>query len=290
MIKIRYALLFSSLRLVSELPFKEALASLLEIISRPFRKKDQRWLYFNLALVFRLSPHSYFAKSFEKQVYRHQFLALLETMSALFKTNKDTIEFEGLDLLRTKLDLPLVSEKGFIVTTAHIGSWEFVAHCVARASSKKFYVLAKPSKSKLITSLLESLRSNMGVKVLWTNRKGLLKDMIDVLKSRQGLGFVMDQKPDNRVGPVVSFLGQSTEFVSGPAKLACKFQVPVIGVYCIRLSENRYRVMSELIWQPGEVFLDETNLTQKMATSIENCVRSYPEQWVWNYKRWRPKS
>jgi KDO2-lipid IV(A) lauroyltransferase len=249
--------------------------------------RDQKLIASNVQRVFALPPHSSFSKSFQEQVFRSQWCVLMETLRANF-SKQDPVQVEGLDeLARTTQDL-MAAGKGLIIITGHLGNWEFVARYTARASGRRFHALAKPSKLPELTKILDALRQRMNTAVLWTDSKNLLKDMLKLLKAGECLGFVMDQKPEGRVGPLVQFFNQPTEFVSGPAKLSIRQGSPVLAVFCMRTGVLQYRIIQKLIVPADHGLNDEIELTQKMATSIEDVIRLYPEQWLWNYKRWRP--
>jgi KDO2-lipid IV(A) lauroyltransferase len=127
----------------------------------------------------------------------------------------------------------------------------------------------------------------MGTHVLWTDKKSLLRDMLKALKNGESVGFVMDQKPEGRQGPLVTFLGVPTEFVSGPGQMTAKTGCGVVSIFCLREGPFKYRILSEMLAAPGVAMADEAVLTQRMADAITRVVRLYPEQWTWNYKRWR---
>jgi KDO2-lipid IV(A) lauroyltransferase len=248
-------------------------------------KKDRAKLQRNVREIYQLPAHSGFAKQFERQVFHHQAIAMLETLAALMR-RPDYLDFVDFEPFQQEVMRLLAQGRGLIVVTGHMGSWELVAQVTAMASGREFYALAKPSKLAAFSVFLEKLRANMKTRVLWTNRRSLLREMMQILKTGQCLGFVMDQKPEGRKGPVVDFMGRPTEFVAGPAKLAMKLKAPVLGVFCMRDGQKRYRVHYEPI-MTGEEDWSEAQATQKMAHAIEAMIRLYPEQWVWNYKRWR---
>ena len=127
----------------------------------------------------------------------------------------------------------------------------------------------------------------MGVNVLWTDRKTLLREMLAALKRQESLGFVMDQKPEGRQGPSVDFLGINTEFVSGPATMAVRANCPIIAIFCLRVGRGRYRILSRTILGPNHQQQDEKLVTEMLAAAISDAIRLYPEQWTWTYKRWR---
>ncbi len=249
--------------------------------------RDQKLIASNVQRVYALPPHSSFSKTFQEQVFRSQWCVLMETLRANL-SKQDPVKVEGLDELAVTTQDLMSSGKGLIIVTAHLGNWEFVARYTARASGRRFHALAKPSKLPELTKILDELRQRMNTAVLWTDSKNLLKDMLKLLKAGECLGFVMDQKPEGRVGPLVQFFQQPTEFVSGPAKLSIRQGSPVLAVFCMRTGVLQYRIIQKLIVPADHGQTDEIELTQKMANSIESVIRLYPEQWLWNYKRWRP--
>jgi KDO2-lipid IV(A) lauroyltransferase len=127
----------------------------------------------------------------------------------------------------------------------------------------------------------------MGTTVLWVDKKSLLKDMLQVLKDGGALGFVMDQKPLARRGPLVTFFSQETPFVSGPASLAIRQGSPLLCVFCLRTGPFSYRLFWEIALRADHNQSDETQVTGILSTEIEKYIRLYPEQWTWNYRRWR---
>ena len=131
------------------------------------------------------------------------------------------------------------------------------------------------------------MRVKLGINVLWSDRKSLLRDMIKVLRNNGLLGFVMDQKPEGRVGHKVQFLGYPASFVSGPARLTIRNRCPVVAVFCIRKNPWKYEIIHKEILSADHSLEDEYEITKRMATEIENMVRTYPEQWTWSYKRWK---
>ena len=264
-----------------------AAADLFAALAPWILRRDQKLIAANCQRVYQLPAHSRFAKEFQKQVFRSQFVILLETIQSTL-AKKDPNTLEGIQQLSDIIKQLMEPGRGLIVVTGHLGCWEFVARYTAEASGKTFYALAKPAKIAEFTRLMERFRARMNTIILWTDRKNILREMLKTLKSGACLGFVMDQKPEGRIGPLVNFLGQATEFVSGPAKLAIRQGSPVLAIFCMRTGPQRYRLMYEVIAPADHGQGDETLLTQKMATAIETVIRLYPEQWLWNYKRWRP--
>jgi KDO2-lipid IV(A) lauroyltransferase len=263
----------------------DAFASLLLLLLRPFAGRELRYLAGNVQRVYGLPPGTVFADMFEAQNLRHQVICALETLRAV--QDPAAIRVSGLTELRALVAAAEAQNRGHLLVTAHLGSWELCAHYGHEAGTRPFHVLAKPSKFPAATAVLDGLRRGMGTPVLWTDRKTLLRDMLAAMRRAEALGFVMDQKPEGRQGPVVPVLGVPTEFVSGPAAMAARFDCAVIGIFCLRVGPFAYRLVSESILAAGHGIKDELDLTRRMAASIERVIRLYPEQWTWNYKRWK---
>lgn len=254
-------------------------------LSRLVGRKTLHWLYVNIHKIYQLPPHSSFAQSFADQVLTHQVQAAFDSCHLL--NFPDHLQLVDYDNCQKIADTMRRGKSGAIVVTAHLGNWELAGRVMAQAFQQNVFVLAKPSRSKALTQALTYWRQRFSMRVLWTDRKTLLKDMLSALRSGTALGFVMDQKPAGRKGPEVMFFGQKTAFVSGPGMLACKFDSPVMGLYALREGPLRYRVVCREIVPAGHGIKDEVELTQLMANDIEAVIRLYPEQWVWNYKRFR---
>lgn len=259
----------------------------LALLVRPFARKDLKRLRENVHHIYGLPARSHFAAMFERQCFAHQIRCGFETLRAMQKPQ--CIEISGFESLQTLVKAAEARGKPHILITAHLGAWELAAYFAGRAGQKTLSVLAKPSRYQAVTQTLDKLRrSSLGTPVLWTGSKSLLRDMLSILRRGEPIGFVMDQKPEGRQGPIVPFMGIMTPFVSGPAVMALRADAAVLGIFVVREGAYRYRILSETVWQGLEVDSpDETELTARMAQAIERVIRAYPEQWTWNYKRWR---
>lgn len=280
------AIIDSFVLLLSHLPrrFVSAVAFVLSHFIYHTAKKFNKRIFQNTMRVYGVPAHSYFAKQFVWQIITHQVICALETFRIIYRQRDFRVI--GLEDLRTQVARAESQGYGHMIITGHIGSWEMVAFFGKSVSHKPFHVLAKPSKSKALTLFLQNLRNKMGTPVLWNHRKNLIREVLSALKRGESVGFVMDQKPEGKKGPIVDFLGNPTPFVGGPAAIAIKTQCAVIAVFCLREGPMEYRLLSRTLLSGGHHFDDEVKLSQVMAEEIEGVIRAYPEQWLWNYKRW----
>ena len=248
--------------------------------------RDVRLMRRNLALVLGLRPGSPEARDLEWRCVRHQIVTALETVRISFDPRRlDVRAMAGFDDLRRLMAEVEGHDRGQVLVTGHLGAWELLAQSTVQASGSPVCAVAKPSRSAAASRFVERMRARAGVRVIWSGRTSLLRDMLRCLKGRETLIMVVDQRPDQRRGPEVSFLGRRTEFVGGPAALAAKRDCPLIAAFCVREGPFSYRLESEMLRRPGGT-RDAVELSQRIAGAIERRVRERPEQWMWNYRRW----
>lgn len=249
-----------------------------------FARKEIRQLYLNIERVLGIPPHSTFARAFADQNLHMQITIALETLREVYRPGQ--ISVEGYDQFSKTLSTLKQKGRGLIVVTAHQGSWELLSQQVSLACAGDLYVLAKPARIPALTKALDKFRERGGTKVLWTDSRALLRDMLRVLRSGGCLGFVMDQKPQNRIGHRVPFFGIPTEFVTGPATVAKKTGAPVAVIFCTRTRPFHYRLSCTVITEDPSQFA-EAELTTRLVKEMEREIKLYPEQWTWTYKRWK---
>jgi len=116
-----------------------------------------------------------------------------------------------------------------------------------------------------------------------------LRDMMAIAQRHEHLGFVMDQRPENRQsGHPCVFLGvPGTNIVQGPVLMAIRKSMPVCGVYMMRVAPRKYRSYVSEIVPVAHGETDEQRVAQLMADDMSRMIRLYPEQWAWNYRRWK---
>ncbi len=255
--------------------------------ARGLSRRDVRLLRQNLAVVLGLPPGSAAARRLERRCVRHQIVAVLETLRISFEPTRLEVEtMRGFDEFRQLMAEAEAHGRGQLLVTAHFGAWELLAQSTVRAASRSVCAVAKPAPQPAVSRFVKRMRERAGIGVIWSGRASLLRDMLSCLGRQETLIVVADQRPDRRRGPEVEFLGRPTEFVAGPAALAAKRDCPMLAAFCIREGPFAYRLESEILRLPGDTE-DRVELSQRVAAAMERRIRALPEQWMWNYRRWR---
>jgi len=275
----------STLMLMVPTSFVDALVAVFYCLVHPFLGRERAIIVQNAMHVLQLSEQD--AKTFSQRVLKSQFIIYLETI--LFCFHRDALKFDGVIEYNRAVSQILSHDKGVVTFTAHLGAWELAGYFATLAAGRPMYVLAKPSKTMWINPILDKMREKLAMKVLWTHSKSLLRDMLSILDRGEGLGFVMDQKPALKQGGIpVEFMGiANTSIVQGPAQMIAKKNVAAFGSYCVRLGPRHYRVIATIAMTPDHAETNLAKISACLAKDMESVIRQYPEQWAWNYRRWK---
>ncbi|WP_293443926.1 lysophospholipid acyltransferase family protein [Persephonella sp.] len=195
--------------------------------------------------------------------------------------NKIFVVEKGEDILR---------EKGSkIIITAHIGNWEVGgAGLVSRYGD--LVSLAYRMKNKKLNDLINSIRRASGLKIIFHDQP--LKDFVKALKEGKRVVFLADQNALRHRGVFVDFFGLPASTVVFPAKLAYRYNVPVVFAYqYFDYKEKIYRAdIKKISWEPSKDKEESIkNLVQIYTKEIENAAKKYPDQYFWVHKRWKTR-
>ncbi|WP_457642958.1 lysophospholipid acyltransferase family protein [Persephonella sp.] len=178
---------------------------------------------------------------------------------------------------------------GKILITAHIGNWEIGGAGLA-GKVGNIVSLAYRIKNRKLNQLITDIRNSAGMKIIFHDQP--LKDFITALKEQKIIVFLADQNALRHRGVFVEFFGLEASTVFFPAKLAVKYQVPVLFAYqYYDYDEQVYRaVVKEIQIPEGKTEKEKVKaLVQRYTTEIEKAVRKHPDQYFWVHKRWKTR-
>lgn len=193
----------------------------------------------------------------------------------------DRIELENAAALTEALG----EGRGVILVSGHYGNWEWLGRRVA-AAGYRFAALYKEPKNADFGARLKEIREAAGlVQIDHDDMRGAL----GWLRDGGVLGIIMDQEPrKSRDGALAPLFGQPTMTHVGPFKLARLARVPVMTVFCRRLSLGRHRGRLEPLPLSERSDLDEAVAEDATAFNarLEAAIRERPDHWLWMYRRW----
>ncbi len=182
--------------------------------------------------------------------------------------------FERIDL-SGKEKLPC--KGGNILVGIHFGSWEL--YNAFFASEVPLAVLAKKQKNPGIDKFLDETRGK-------TEFTFSLKSIIQYIKKDWNVGLVVDHGAEENAA-FVELFSQIVPAPQGAVFLAKKFNRQIFPCYGYRLKRFSHKVIvGDPINTSGKT---EKEVLQEMNKFYEGIITSYPDNYLWSYKRFKRK-
>ena len=178
--------------------------------------------------------------------------------------------------------------KPALIFAAHLANWELPAICAATYKLDSAVLYRRPNIKRLNDWITETRSATMG-ELISTGLDAPMK-ISQALERGAHVGMLVDQYYVR--GVEVTFFGRKTRANPLIARLAKHFDCPIHGTRIIRLPGNRFRAELTDEIQPvrdADGKVDIAGTMQQIITVIEGWVREYPEQWLWQHRRWRPE-
>lgn len=188
---------------------------------------------------------------------------------------------------RDHLDEAVNQGRGIILLTAHLGFWE-AGNYIFPALGLPLDIIAKPLKNRLTDAYFCKIRRHFGAEIL-SSRKGARR-ILKSLQSGRAVGLLLDQHISPPGSIPVDFFGRRAYTTTAITSLAMKYRIPIVPSFCLRQSDDRYRVWFEpLILLKGKGEQAVADNTQYLSNVMEAAIRQEPSQWFWVHQRWRQK-
>jgi KDO2-lipid IV(A) lauroyltransferase len=171
-----------------------------------------------------------------------------------------------------------------IFLTPHFGCWELTARMISRFRPVTF--LYKPLKKSKEEAFLLSMRAQHDLFMAPANKKGIFS-LQRVLSAQGAVGILPDQDPGDQGGILSPFFGHNAQTMTLLTKLARKNNAKVVLAWSERIPWGRGY---ELNFQAVDVLSESGNLEDDVALMnkvIKDLVKTKPEQYLWNYKRFK---
>jgi Kdo2-lipid IVA lauroyltransferase/acyltransferase len=195
------------------------------------------------------------------------------------------LHFLDLDPVRAAAD----QERGVVVLTAHLGNWE-VAGAGLAALGLPLDVVGKGMANRRFERDLFALRERLGMRVIEMSEapKGVLRSL-----GRGRVTALLGDQNAHRHGVFVPFFGKPAATHRGPALFALRTGAPVFVGFAIRDPgwRHTYTVVVHRLDHEvtGDVDEDVRALLEAYHRLLEDAIRSTPEQYFWQHKRWKTR-
>jgi len=177
--------------------------------------------------------------------------------------------------------------RGVIILTAHIGNWELGGLLCAALGYGAIAIAGEIGSSGLMRFINET-REAMGMRVV--EKRAAVRPILAALRAGEYATNLVDQNA-GRNGLEAIFFGRVCSTPRGPAMLALKTGASIVPAFCTLRPDGRYelRFYAPIVPpQTGDPEWTVAEMTQRLTAFVEARVRERPEQWQWEYKRWKP--
>lgn len=223
-------------------------------------------------------------KDIERRYYRYLCDLTLETL----KTGRmDGTELNKRMAIRNPALLNRYFEQGrsVLIMAMHYGNWEWLLHMPLHIRHHQYFVY-KPLQNPWFDRYLNTIRTRFGGETISMNIA--LRKIIEAENREKPVmtWLAADQTPPWFHPFWTTFLNQETQFFDGPAKIAKRFNQPVIFQNLNRTRRGFYETWFEvLIDDPQNHSEEEIILTY--VDKIERIIKSEPGYYLWSHRRWK---
>ncbi|WP_226703313.1 lysophospholipid acyltransferase family protein [Microbulbifer elongatus] len=172
--------------------------------------------------------------------------------------------------------------RGVLVLAPHIGNWEIFGQYLATVGPTTS--LYAPPKIEALDPLIRDGREATGAKLVPTNVRGV-RALLKALRDGGIVGVLPDQEPDLSGGDFAPFFGHPALTMTLAYNLIQRTGCKVVFGFAKRVEEG-----FELVLLPAEqaIYSEEVKVSlAALNRGVESCIAEAPEQYQWEYKRFR---
>lgn len=184
---------------------------------------------------------------------------------------------EGGELLEAACRNPA----GALILAPHIGNWEYLALLLGE---RRVTALYDPPRLQALEPTIRAARNRAGANLLPIDHSGL-RGLYQALKRGALVGLLPDQVPDRDAGVHADFFGVPALTMTFAHRLLRRTDAEVLLAAALRCPGGFricYRPLEPAIRDP-----DPAVSAAAMNRGIEALVREAPEQYQWDYKRFK---
>ncbi|MEE8059592.1 MAG: lysophospholipid acyltransferase family protein [Pseudomonadales bacterium] len=178
----------------------------------------------------------------------------------------------------------LADGNGVIILAPHIGAWELLGLYIAKRYP--LTTLYQPPDNPAIHDLIVKVRTRNSSGLAPANTKGV-KMLLQRLKRGEVIAILPDQVPPQEGGDFAAFFGIPALTTTLVKNLAQRTGAKVIIGCALRAPRNgNFELIFDALSEDMATADTLTSLTV-MNKKIQDCVMKAPEQYQWEYKRFK---
>lgn len=177
----------------------------------------------------------------------------------------------------------LENKNGVIMASPHLGNWELLGLYL----SDKYPTMCMYKKPKIeqLDNIIKSGRERFGVKLVPTDSQGI-RAMLKALRNNELVCILPDQEPSEGNGIFAPFFNIQSYSMVLISRLVKKTHATALMIYGKRLAHGEgYEIVIKPLEEINQDSLEDS--VTFLNAEVEKCVRDFPEQYQWSYKRFR---
>jgi KDO2-lipid IV(A) lauroyltransferase len=289
--KISYSILFAWVKLHALLPMPVlyALSDILCFIIYHLIRYRRKVVRTNLKNSFPGKPPEELRK-LERRFYHHFADYIVETIKLAGISREELLRRAHLH--NPEMIKPLLTQGHtcMMLVMGHYGNWEwFTGFPVCFGGAVQVHQIYRPLTNKTFDRLFIHLRTRF--QALCIKKNDVVRDIVRLKQAKTPslIVFIADQTPSKaNIHYRSRFLNQDSAILTGPERLAEKFDIPVIFVDVKKIKRGYYSVHFHLITdKPKE--MPQFAITEEYIRHMEKSILRDPAFWLWSHKRWKHK-
>lgn len=172
-----------------------------------------------------------------------------------------------------------------VFVAAHLANWEVACAAMTQLGIRS-HALFAPLSNPWLDRMLLRYRHDLGT--VPVSRDAGLRGFVNALKGGEAPAMIIDRKVDD--GTEVPFFEADKVSSVLPARLALRFDVPLVPVRVERVATARYRVRFHAPLVPADRDADLSeqarDLTCQIHAKFEDWIRKRPGEWLCTSKIW----
>ncbi len=180
--------------------------------------------------------------------------------------------------------LRVINSGPVIMIGAHVGCWE-IGSAFFSEYKKKINVVMWDAEYQKIKNMIDAETHRYNVIPINEGSIEALVSVKSAIDRSEPVCFLGDRYFSKESATAVKFMGKDFLFPKGPTLLAAKFKVPVIFYFAMKEKKRSYRFCFHIV----EEEMSQEALLQSYASTLEEIVTRYPQQWFNFYDTWNVK-
>jgi KDO2-lipid IV(A) lauroyltransferase len=173
-----------------------------------------------------------------------------------------------------------------VIVIGHCANWEWTPLSYQPNFEQVLLGVYHPLSNKPLDSLMLKMRSRFGAHII--SMKEFYPFLIRNRNTNYSLGLNADQSPPPESAYWTKFLNQETAVFNGPAKIAKKFNYPVLYGRVVRIKRGLYEIDLRKVVEDPENYT-EAQITEMHLKHLEENILAKPSDWLWSHRRWKHK-